>query len=1056
MQDIEKTLKKIREKSSTDPATVVPPEYHDFLDVFKQELADKLPAHSRYDHRIELLPETTAPNHALRKMSHEELLVLREWLDANLKKGFIRPSSSAAAAPVMFARKPGGGLRLCIDYRGLNAVTKRNRYPIPLIQETLTMVSRAKIFTKLDVIAAFNKLRISEGHEPLTAFKTRWGLFESLVMPFGLTNAPASWQTFINDILGPFLDDFCTAYIDDILIYSQNMKDHREHVRKVLAKLKEHGIQIDIDKCEFHVTETKYLGLIISGDGIRMDPEKVAAIIEWTAPRNVKDVQGFLGFANFYRRFILGFSRIAKPLTRLTQKDTKFQWTRECQKAFDNLKEAFSSAPVLKTFEWDKVCYVECDSSDYVTGGVLSQLDDQGQLRPVAYFSKTHNPAECNYEIYDKELMAIVKAFQEWRPELEGSPHPIQVITDHKNLEYFMTSKQLNRRQARWAEFLSRFQFKLTYRPGRLGGKPDALTRRSQDLPNSPDDPRNEYQNQTIIKPEHLDWLRVNVTTITDNDDHAEFEGNGMVDVLENDHFDPIELPDGAEGPEDMESTAEDDIDRASLEDLFREGYEHDPFPSEIIQMLRSGQRRDRRIALAECEDREGILYYRGRRYVPDYEKLYVKLFRHYHDSPLAGHPGRKKTYSLLARQYYWPRMTKSVERYTKNCHTCTRTKYSRLAYQGLLSPLPVPNRPWRSISVDFIVKLPLSHGYDSIMVVVDRLSKMRHFIPCNETIGPKEAAELFLKHVWRFHGLPDQVISDRGPQFASRFWKHLCELLDIKAQLSTAYHPETDGQTERINEILEAFIRAYCTYLQDDWSNWLPLAEFAHNNHDSETTGISPFFANYGFHPRMGFEPPENLQDTPAANFTSRLSEIHDRLREEMFYAQGKYEDSANRKRTPAPRYQVGDKVWLKTKNLKTRRPSRKLDHLWSGPYPVVKVINPVAYELRLPTTMKIHPVFHTNLLLPCASNPFPGQRHPEPGPVIVDAGEDFWEVEKILDSRIRYGHVQYYVKWKGWDIEDSTWQGVEDVAGAPEAVKEFHKRYPHKPSPSSQELAS
>ena len=382
-------------------------------------------------------------------MSHEELLVLREWLDANLKKGFIRPSSSAAAAPVMFARKPGGGLRLCIDYRGLNAVTKRNRYPIPLIQETLTMVSRAKIFTKLDVIAAFNKLRIFEGYEPLTAFKTRCGLFESLVMPFGLTNAPASWQTFINDILGPFLDDFCTAYIDDILIYSQNMKDHREHVRKVLAKLKEHGIQIDIDKCEFHVTETKYLGLIISGDGIRMDPEKVATIIEWTAPRNVKDVQGFLGFANFYRRFILGFSRIAKPLTRLTQKDTKFQWTRECQKAFDNLKEAFSSAPVLKMFEWDKVCYVECDSSDYVTGGVLSQLDDQGQLRPVAYFSKTHNPAECNYEIYDKELMAIVKAFQEWRPELEGSPHPIQVITDHKNLEYFMTSKQLNRRQAR-------------------------------------------------------------------------------------------------------------------------------------------------------------------------------------------------------------------------------------------------------------------------------------------------------------------------------------------------------------------------------------------------------------------------------------------------------------------------------------------------------------------------------------------------------------------------------------------------------------------------------
>jgi hypothetical protein len=242
------------------------------------------------------------------------------------------------------------------------------------------------------------------------------------------------------------------------------------------------------------------------------------------------------------------------------------------------LKEAFTSAPVLKTFEWDKVNYVECDSSDYVTGGVLSQMDDQGQLRPNLTSARS----------YDSEA-----TFRD--------PLPIQVITDHKNLEYFMTSKQLNRRQARWVEFLSRFQFKLTYRPGRLGGKPDALTRRSQDRPSSSDDPRNEHQNQTIIKPEHLDWLRINATTITDNDDYAEFEGSG-IDVLEEDYLEPIDSLDGVEGPEDtdrpedMGPTAEDDIDRISLEDLFREGYEHDPFPAEIIQMLLSGKRRDRRI----------------------------------------------------------------------------------------------------------------------------------------------------------------------------------------------------------------------------------------------------------------------------------------------------------------------------------------------------------------------------------------------------------------------------------------------------------------------------
>jgi hypothetical protein len=321
-------------------------------------------------------------------MSEDELLVLRKFLQENLDKGFIRASTSLAASPVLFARKPGGGLRFCVDYRGLNAITIKNRYPLPLIRETLAQLSQAKYFTKLDVVAAFNRIRIKAGQEWMTAFNTRYGLFESLVMPFGLSNAPATFQAYINETLRPFLDIFCTAYIDDVLVYSNDLATHKLHVQSVLQALQDAGLQLDVKKCEFDQTEVKYLGMIISTEGVRMDPDKVDAIVNWEAPINVKDVQAFLGFSNFYRRFIRGFSRIVRPLVSLTKKDAKFNWTATCQEAFQTLKSLFTSAPILRHFDPSKETIVECDASDFVSSGILSQYDSDGTLHPVAFMSK--------------------------------------------------------------------------------------------------------------------------------------------------------------------------------------------------------------------------------------------------------------------------------------------------------------------------------------------------------------------------------------------------------------------------------------------------------------------------------------------------------------------------------------------------------------------------------------------------------------------------------------------------------------------------------------------
>ena len=416
-------------------------------------------------------------------MSPEELDAIKQYLDSHLAKAFIKASLASYSLPVLFVKKLGGEIQFCVDYRRLNTITKKDRYPIPLIEEILAQLEGAKYFTKIDIRQAFYRIRMSKDSKELTTFLTRFGTFKYLVMPFGLCNGPASWQHLINDTLFDLLHRFVQAYLDNIFIYSKTIQDHRSHVCQVLLRLREAGLQADIDKCEFHVQETKFLGLIVSTEGIQMDPQKVSTILDWARPTSLRHVRSFLGFCNFYRRFIRDFSKLAKPLTGLTKKDTPFDWTSACQSAFDNLKKMVTEAPILAHYKQGLSTIVETDSSDYLSSGVFSQLGKDGLLHPVAFFSKNLNLAECNYEIYDKELLAIIRCFEQWRPELEATGIPIKVITDHKSLEYFMTTKKLSRRQARWAEFLSGFNFVISYTPGRENGKANLLTRRPNDCP---------------------------------------------------------------------------------------------------------------------------------------------------------------------------------------------------------------------------------------------------------------------------------------------------------------------------------------------------------------------------------------------------------------------------------------------------------------------------------------------------------------------------------------------------------------------------------------------
>ncbi len=343
------------------------------------------------------------------------------------------------------------------------------------------------------------------GSEDLTTFITFFGSYKYHVMLFGLTNGSTFYQHYMNDVLFEYLHQFCQVYLDDIIIYSKTLKKHKRHVRLVLNRLREAGLQIDIDKCEFHVQKTTFLGLLVSIERLKMNSRKVQAVVDWPTLNNLTQMQFFIGFCNFYRRFIKDFSKIVRSMVRLTQKEVIFEWNEACQTAFDHMKRRMTEAFILRHFDQTRDFILEIDSFDYVNGGVLSQYDDEGVLHSIAFYSKNMSSAECNYEIYDKELLVIIRAFEHWRLELELTDISIKVFIDHQALTSLMEDKELSRRQMRWVQKLADFNFKIMYRPGKQNIKVDALTRRADFVPRGLDDERVRYQRTTILTSDRME-----------------------------------------------------------------------------------------------------------------------------------------------------------------------------------------------------------------------------------------------------------------------------------------------------------------------------------------------------------------------------------------------------------------------------------------------------------------------------------------------------------------------------------------------------------------------
>ena len=996
-----------------------------YRDVFPEALPEGLPPSREVDHRIELVPGSSPPSRPTIRLSASELVELKKQLAELDAAGFIRPSKSPFGAPILFVKKKDGTMRMCVDYRALNRITVKNRYPLPRVDELFDRLQGARYFSKIDLRSGYHQIRIADEDVPKTAFRTRYGHYEFLVLPFGLTNAPATFMHLMHESLRPFLDEFALVFLDDILIYSRTREEHERHVRQVLDVLRKQKLFAKESKCEFFQTEVEFLGHRVGRDGIRMMEDKVQAIREWPTPKCVRDVRAFLGTAGYYRKFIRGFSELAAPLSELTKDTVKFEWAEAQREAFDRLKEAIAQGPVLILPDPSLPFVVHTDASGFAVGAVLQQ--DQGKgLQPVAFLSKKMESAETRYPVHEQELLAIIQALTSWRHYLHGSKFVVR--TDHKSLQFFQTQPMLSGRQARWKDVIANFDFDIEYVEGKANVVADGLSRRA------------DHQVAALRTPGTLsEPADHRVATVGQTQHCTELLGARIFAMDAESRPNPQR---GASTPAQATRGRTRLSAQGTLLADIKDAYPADPG---YVAALKK-----KRAASDPLQVKGGFLYYSGDRlYIPKDSLLRTRLLHECHDAPMSGHLGKDKTTEQVKRRFYWPGMDDEIQQYVRSCDACQRNKPSQQATPGLLQPLPIPSHPWQQVSMDLITQLPKSRaGHDAIVVFVDKLTKMVHFAATKTEVTAPQLSQIFWATVVRQHGLPSSILSDRDPRFTGHFWRALWKCLGTQLTMSTAFHPQTDGQTERANRTLEEMLRPYVSFQQQDWDEHLVAAEIAVNGSKHASTGFSPFYLNYGREVLVPMDlAVEEARVVRQPDAATRIRQLHRDLevaKQRLLQAQQRQAKNADEHRREVA-FKVGDQVLLSTAHLKMKGAgdrTAKFAYKYIGPFKVKRVANKNAYELELPATLQIHPVLNVSRLKAYhdGREAFPNrpQPHTRPPATSADDGKEY-EVEAILAKRGHGARRQYLVRWRGYPSWEATWERAGNLGGARQLVEDF-----------------
>ncbi|OJT13288.1 Transposon Tf2-12 polyprotein, partial [Trametes pubescens] len=966
-------------------------------------------------------------------------------LDQHISAGRLRPSSSPYASPSFLVPKsdPAALPRWVNDYRVLNDNTIPDVHPLPSIQEILSDCGRGKIWGKLDMTNSFFQTRVREEHIKYTAVTTPFGLYEWTVMPQGARNAPSTHQRRMFSALRQYIGSICHVYLDDIIIWSQTVEEHRRNVETILNALRKHSLFCSLKKTDLFCLDLHFLGHRISRAGIQPDGAKVEKIVNWPTPKSASEVRSFLGLVRYVASFLPRLAELTTVLNSLTTKEAEkdFVWSADHDRAFDAVKQLVLGHDCLTVIDHGNMgknrIFVCTDASDFCTGAVLLFGPSLETARPVAFESAQLKAAEINYPVHEKELLAIVRALKKWRVDLLGVPFTVH--TDHRTLENFTTQKHLSRRQARWQEFLGQYDYKIAYIRGEDNQAADALSRLTCDTV----DPAS-------LSPSCIAAIRLLDDALA-----------GLNNVAAVPSLPRAAIPSG---------TLRVSSDPAWLTRI-RDGYSHDRWCGRLLGLLADGQNDVFAQLAAGALDGKtgsgvrvahGLLYVGERLVIPRVPELREGIFRLAHDA--LGHFGFDKSYAAIRESYFWPKMRHELETmYIPSCDACQRNKGETRRPRGPLHPLPVPDARCDSVAIDFVGPLPPDSGMDCIVTMTDRLGSEMRFVPCRTDMSAEDFAGLFFQHWYCENGLPTNIVSDRDKLFISKFWRALHKLMGVRLDMSSSYHPQTDGSSERTNKTVVQMLRYHVARNQTGWVRALPLIRFQLMSTVNASTGYSPFHLRHGRSPRI--IPPITQRETTAtaeatdADATASALEALRRLETDIMEAQDTLLMAkaaqvffANRSRGTEHAYAAGDKVLLSTFHRRREYMQRgshrvaKFMVRFDGPFTIAKAHpSTSSYTLDLPASMRIFPTFHGSLLRPYLENDndaFPGRSFPEPGPVVTPDGEEEYFVERILDRRRVGRGWQYLVRWLGYNAGSDSWlpgREVEDLAALDVYLKEI-----------------
>ena len=780
--------------------------------MFPEQLPKGRPPKWEVEFAIKTEPAAAPPNRPPYRLSPKEHEELQAQIKDLLAQGHIRPSQSPYGAPILFVPKKDGRWRMCIDYRALNKQTIKDRYPLPRIDDLLDRLGKAKYFSTIDLASGYHQIAMKEDDIPKTAFRTHRGHFEFVVMPFGVSNAPATFQRLMNKVFAKELDAFILVYLDDILVFSRTKEEHLEHIRTALGRLRDAKIYARLHKCEFYKDKVEYLSFDVSARGVQPSFDKVRAVVEWPKPSSVKDVRSFLGLAGFYRRFIKNFSLKAKPLTELTRDDAVWRWEESQELAFKTLKRSLVTAPVLHMPNFDLPFVLTTDASAVSVGGILEQDFGSG-LQPVAYESKKLSPTEMRYSAYERELLGIVWAIGKWRHYFEGRKLIVQ--TDHSSLRHLPNQPSVNRRIWKWVSILQGYDIEIRHIPGKVNPA-DTLTRQAWA------GDAHEVAHVKDIDRELVDMIRI-AETASDEDIqrklHELYSNEGDQEKMQHAQKSILSKISEDEGSAVL-SVAQ---SRVRIEEDFKwrlvQGIRADEDYSEIWEKLQDpaqmnevserGQKYTmKRGVLKTHEERQSSTYEYWRTVVPNDEDIKQTILRELHCVPYSRHPGFARTLEVVKTSFYWKQMSQDVRAFVIDCPVCQTEKSSHLRPAGRLMPLALPTRKWEHVAIDFVTGMPEDSGMNAIMTVVDKATKMCHFILCSEAVAAKGTAQLYWNNMGKLHGIPAVIISDRDSRFTSRFWRELWRILGTDLRMGSGFHLESSGQVERFNELLKQTLR--------------------------------------------------------------------------------------------------------------------------------------------------------------------------------------------------------------------------------------------------------